>query len=437
MSRTPGRRKPKPPPPNPVITDEIAPKLAAALAEGLPPGTGMSQEERERLRRELDARQEPLPDLAAIEAELSRRDLGHFCAGAWPFVEPARPLLYNWHVDAVLQHLAAVSRGQIKRLLINVPPGSGKSTLSAVIWPAWIWAFYPPFRMISASYAHSLAVRDTIKMRTLIGSDWYQQSFGDWQITQDRQDYLENSAGGRRQATSVGGAATGFRADCLLIDDASPAQAAWSKLMREDAWRWFGTVMSSRLDDPQNASIVVVGQRLATDDLPGRLLHEDGSSWECLVLPSEYDPSRRRVTCLGWGDPRTEAGAPLFPELYPTSVLEQARKDMGGVQFAAQHNQTPVADGGNVFDARWWRYHGVTSPRPPGCWDDLPRSLPGAGSRTGHQHDCARGRHPRGSGPRRPQGVQAQREGASDGRGLEADGRGARRDGSRVAMTAE
>lgn len=325
----------------------------------------------------------PEIDVHALRAERARRRLDVFLAQAWDHIEPARPFMPNWHVDAICEHLAAVARGQIKRLLICQPPGSAKSTIGSVTWPSWVWTWRPTWKLIGASYAHNLAVRDAMRMRDLVRSDWYRAAFGvEIRDDIDRQDDFANTAGGRRLATSVGAGTTGWRADALLIDDALPAAAAFSKAQREECWRWFTTTMTSRLDDPANAAIVVVGQRLATDDLPGRLLAEDGASWEQLILPSEHDAKRSRVTSLGWRDPRTEPGEPLFPAMYGADVLAQVKREMGSAAYSAQHLQDPVDAEGGMFKPSWWRFWhpggsalgSVT--RPPGCWDGPARALP-------------------------------------------------------------
>jgi predicted phage terminase large subunit-like protein len=313
-----------------------------------------------------------VPDLDAARAERARRSLKVYLGQVWPIIEPARPLIPAWHLDAIAEHLQAVSKGQIKRLILCQPPGTGKSTLVGTAWPSWVWAGNPAWRLIGASYAHDLAVRDAMRMRDVVRSDWYQGAFvrGAWKIRDDndKKDDYANSAGGHRLATSVGKGTTGWRADALLIDDAISAGDAYSKAAREECWRWFGSTMTSRLDDPANAAIVVVGQRLAVDDLPGRLMTEDGANWETLILPSEYDPRRSRVTCIGWKDPRTETDEPLFTAMYGKPVLAQARRDLGSAGYASQHDQNPLDETGGMFQRAWWRFHGTTSPRPEGCY---------------------------------------------------------------------
>src|SRR5262249_38313325 len=142
------------------------------------------------------------PAFADVCARLARASFADFVEQAWPLLEPARARIDAWHTQAISEHLEAVSRGQIKRLIICEPPGTGKSTLVGVAWPSWQWTNRPSWRLISASHAHTLATRDLMKERAVISSAWYRSSFvrHDWRLDVDRQDELSNTAGGRRLA---------------------------------------------------------------------------------------------------------------------------------------------------------------------------------------------------------------------------------------------
>ena len=115
---------------------------------------------------------------AKIDRELAKRSLREFVRQAWHVIEPLTPFVRGWHIDAIIEHLEAVTRGQIRQLLINVPPRHMKSLLVSVFWPAWEWILHPERRWLYASYAASLSIRDSIKCRTLIESRWYQSFWG-------------------------------------------------------------------------------------------------------------------------------------------------------------------------------------------------------------------------------------------------------------------
>src|ERR1043165_3918471 len=144
-----------------------------------------------------------------IDRELAGRQLREFVRQAWAVVEPATPFVPGWHIDAIVEHLDAVSRRQIRNLLINVPPRHMKSLLVSVFWPAWEWIRWPARRWLYSSYAASLSIRDSIKCRRLIESPWYQQQWGKvFALTSDQntKGRFDNSRSGYRLATSVGGA---------------------------------------------------------------------------------------------------------------------------------------------------------------------------------------------------------------------------------------
>src|SRR5215475_4401056 len=117
----------------------------------------------------------PCQQSREVDRELAGRSLSEFVRQAWVVVEPATPFVPGWHIDAIIEHLEAVSRGKIRNLLINVPPRHMKSLLVSVFWPAWEWISWPARRWLYSSYAASLSMRDSVKCRRLIESPWYQE----------------------------------------------------------------------------------------------------------------------------------------------------------------------------------------------------------------------------------------------------------------------
>lgn len=297
-----------------------------------------------------------LPTLDEVDAELARRSLASFVRRHWATLEPEKPLIWNWHIDAICEHLEAVSGGHIRRLVINIPPGCMKSMLVSVMWPAWVWATRPGWRVITASYAHKLAVRDAAKSRRVLESARYQLDYPGRVVFSDDQnakDYYENTKGGVRQCISPGGGTTGFRGDAAVLDDPLNAMDAYSESARESVNLWLDAAVGSRLNDLRTDPIVLMMQRLHTNDPTGHLLEQ--GEWEHLCLPSEFDPKRRSTTCGGlWTDPRTEPGELLFPTLFPKEVLDRERKRMQSA-YEGQHQQIPVSTEGGMFPRAWWR----------------------------------------------------------------------------------
>jgi predicted phage terminase large subunit-like protein len=168
-----------------------------------------------------------LPELTLKErigAEKCRRDLHEFVKQAWHVVEFATPFKDGWHIHAITEHLEAVTNGQIKDLLINMPPRHSKSLLVSTFWPMWTWINQPDFRWLCASYALSLSIRDNRKCRILIESDWFRQRWGDVFVLSSDQNAkirFENSSKGYRLAVSTESATTGEGGDGILCLDGS------------------------------------------------------------------------------------------------------------------------------------------------------------------------------------------------------------------------
>ena len=212
--------------------------------------------------------------LEKVKAEQYRRSLKAFTKASWATIEPGVPFLNNWHIDAINEHLQAVIEGDIKRLIINIPPRHMKSLSTAVILPAWAWTRDPSMKFLYASYAASLSIRDSTKCRRLIESPWYQAHFPDITLTSDQnqKSRFENTSSGIRLATSVGGTATGDGGDIILVDDASSASDAQSSAMRTSVLEWWDQTMQTRLNNPQTGAFVVVQQRLHESDLTGHII---------------------------------------------------------------------------------------------------------------------------------------------------------------------
>lgn len=297
-------------------------------------------------------------DWAAIEREACQRSLDEFVRSAWPIMEPSRELVWGWHMDVVCEHLEAVTAGQILRLLINIPPGTMKSSLVSVMWPAWEWTNDPSKRYVTASYEQGLATRDARKMRNIVASDWYQRH---WGVTltgdQNQKMYFENTDTGFRQACAVA-SMTGKRGDRVIWDDPHNVESALSDAERKRDVRVFRETLPTRLTEPDASAIVIVMQRLHEEDVSGEALSDD-FGYTHLCLPMEYEPARACVTVLGRADRRSAEGELLFPERFSREVVERDKKIMGAWAWAGQSQQRPAPRGGGTFD--WERVQVVTA----------------------------------------------------------------------------
>ena len=304
-----------------------------------------------------------LPPVAAAEglspAEHDRavtyqQSLLAFVEAAWPVLEPDHAFVSNWHIEAICQHLEAMSRGVLSHVLINVPPGTMKSLLVSVFWPAWEWMTHPELRYLCASYGQDLATRDNRRCRDMVQSAWYQ---GYWPRVQLREDQnqktrYDTTAGGWRIGTSVGGRGTGEHPDRIIIDDPHSAKQADSQAERQAALDWFDQTIAPR-GVSRGARHVVIMQRLHQADLSGHILEQGGTPWVHVCLPMRAEPERMSVTPLGWTDPRA-AGALLWPALYSESLVRQLELSMGSAVAAGQLQQRPTPAGGGLFKRDWF-----------------------------------------------------------------------------------
>lgn len=298
-----------------------------------------------------------------VQAERLSRRLRSFVDGAWPILEPSTPFKPNWHIDAICEALESVTAGEVRRLVINVPPRHMKSLSVAVCWPCWAWTRRPELRWVFASYAQKLSTRDSLKCRRLIESPWYQARWGDrFQLTGDQNEKtrFENDQTGFRIATSVGGTATGEGGDILVADDPHKADEAESDTMRETVLDWWDGTISTRLNDPETGAFVVVMQRVHEADLVGHLMDRGG--YEILCLPAEYEPAHPFV----WpDDPRVDPGELLWPDRMSRGAVDELKATLGSYRAAGQLQQRPAPVEGGILKRAWWQWYGGL--------DDLPR----------------------------------------------------------------
>ena len=288
-----------------------------------------------------------------------RRSLKEFTKSSWPTIEPGREFHDNWHIDAISEHLQAVVEGDIRRLIINIPPRHMKSISVAVALPAWTWTIQPQKRFLFASYASSLSVRDSVKCRRLIDSPWYKDHFGEtFSLTgdQNQKQRFENDKTGQRIATSVDGALTGEGGDIIVIDDPHNVREAESSAVREGVLEWWDQAMQSRLNDPKTGAFIIIMQRVHENDLTGHILANEHDDWDHLCLPARYEighPTPTK-TSLGFTDPRTAEGELLWSKRIDDITLTKLERSLGTYASAGQLQQRPMPKGGGILRAEWW-----------------------------------------------------------------------------------
>lgn len=300
-----------------------------------------------------------------VEKRKCELSLAEFVKHAWSVIEPGQPYVHGWHIDFICAHLEAITDGEAlpngdlyNRLLVNVPPGTMKSLLIGVFWPAWEWGprNMPHMRYVCAAHSQDLAVRDGLRMRRLIVSEWYQAHWGDRVMLtgdQNQKTKFENTATGFRQATAAG-SITGARGDRVIIDDPHSVEGANSDQQRQSTLTWFLEAVPTRVNNPDRSAIVVVMQRLHEEDVSGVILSRN-LGYDHIMLPMRYDPARAYPTKLGYADPREEDGELLFPERFPLDVVERDEKAMGPYASAGQFQQQPEPRGGGIIKDHWWQ----------------------------------------------------------------------------------
>lgn len=300
--------------------------------------------------------------LRALQA-LLRQDLSSFVQKVFITLEPGTDYRHNWHIDHICWQLSRVARGEIRRLIINVPPRSMKSITVSIGFTAWAMGHNPTKRIICVSYAEELARKLSIDTRTVLESPWYQGLFPGLQLTAKRQRNLEltTTQHGYRFASGVGGAVLGRGADLIVIDDPIKAIDALSEAGRRHVAEFYGNTLSTRLNDKQTGAIVIVMQRLHEDDLVGHVLAKE--EWEVVSLPAIATEAQ---TYQLSDDPEDvyvrPAGEVLHEEREPRDILEGIRRVQGSLLFSAQYQQNPIPADGNVIRRDWLRSY-QTPPR--------------------------------------------------------------------------
>lgn len=279
------------------------------------------------------------------QAELAKRELARRQLG-WFIKYNFEGYRVNWHHKIIMDKLEAVERGEIRKLMIFVPPRHGKSEIASINFPAWFFGRNPTKNIIAASYNSDLAVGFGRKARNIVGSAEYKNLFPGVSLAEDSQAagrWITNQ-GGEYTAVGIGGGTTGRGADILLIDDpVKDKQEAESSVIQERNIGWYKSVARTRLSP--GGAIVVIQTRWHDKDLAGQILAED-PEWEIVDLPAiaEHDEEFR-----------TE-GEALWPSQYSIEELRSIEKEIGTELFSALYQQSPISFKSQVFKKSYFKY---------------------------------------------------------------------------------
>lgn len=293
---------------------------------------------------------------AEYEAIL-RRDLNAFIERTFAELNPQTGFMPAAHIEVIAAMLQAVSRGEITRLIINLPPRHLKSLCASVAFPAWYLGQHPSAHVICASYGQELADKLARDCRAVMTSRWYQSLFPTRLAGRTAIHDFTTTANGGRMATSVGGVLTGRGADLIVIDDPLKPDEALSASRRTAVNEWYDNSLLSRLDDKARGAIVIVMQRLHQDDLVGHVLEQ--GRWQVLSFAAiaEEDETHRIDTFYGQRCFHRRTGEALQPERETLATLAAIRQTIGDYNFSAQYQQSPVPLGGALVKRHWLRFY--------------------------------------------------------------------------------
>ncbi len=294
--------------------------------------------------------QKAIPSHQEIKAELCRRSFYYFVQTFWSAVIPESPI-WNWHMEYLCNELQIVAERVVRReaklydLVINVPPGTSKSTICTIMLPAWIWILDPTIKTMTASYSGGLSGDHSVKTRDIIKSSLFQLLFPHVQIRRDidGKTHYQNTAGGERYATSVRGTATGKHAHLLIVDDPLDPRGADSDADRKTANDFMDKTLSTRKIDKSNTPTILVMQRLHRNDCTGNWL-EKRTNIKHICLPAEISKNIQ---------------PPELVEYYVNGLLDNFRlnkeqlndlkQSLGSYGYAGQMMQTPSPDDGGIW----------------------------------------------------------------------------------------
>lgn len=290
-----------------------------------------------------------IPTENQIRAELCKRSFFFFLKEFWSIIIPEEPV-YNWHMEYLCDELQKVVTKVKNReakdydLIINIPPGTSKSTIATVMLPAWAWVIDPTIRSLTASYSSSLSTDHSMKSRDIIRSDKFKSYFPDIEIKkdQDNKTHYKNTDGGERYATSVTGTVTGFHAHLIIVDDPLNPKEAASEADRLTANNFMDVTLSTRKVSKSVTPTILVMQRLHQKDCTGNWLDKEGKIIKHICLPGEISKDVKPVELKD----RYINGL-LDADRLTTADLKELKINLGSYGYAGQIMQIPTpADGG-------------------------------------------------------------------------------------------
>jgi len=313
-------------------------------------------------------------EIDRLRTKACENSLAEFTKQAWEVIEQGTVLEWNWHLDTICGYLEATTTmdptRRITRLIINVPPGTMKSILVSVMFPAWLWIKQPHKKVVGIANIQDLSIRDARRTKQIVGDEWFQNR---WPLAfkgdQSAKTNYENTSGGFRQSLGITANITGKRGNYLLLDDLHDASDVNSDVQRQGVLDIYDEKISTRLNNQHVDVIILIMQRLHHMDITGHLLGKKKTKWVHVVIPMHYDSAFTFNATKDLGrpeleDPRTKDGELLFPGMFPQDVVEKLEEDMGSHVSAGQLEQRPSVKGGGIMRQGWFRVFNKDDPLP-------------------------------------------------------------------------
>jgi len=312
-----------------------------------------------------------MSDVQRALSALLRTRFAAFAMKVFQHLEPGTPFQPNWHHEALAYYLDLVRTGDVKRLVVNLPPRTAKTNYISVALCAYIHGLDPTAKIACLSYSSELSGKLMRLYRSVLESDWYKALFPNTRVgDKNTESEIELTAGGFRLAWSITGTITGRGADLIIIDDPIKAEDAFSDTIRPGVNDIFDGTVLSRLDDKRTGRIIIAMQRFHLGDLSGHVLAKGG--WTHLSLPA-IATSEERIPIRPGKVHVRQPGDLLHPEREPYETLMQMKASVGEMRFSGQYQQEPVPLEGNLIKWDWFQVDEQAPDRSKGrivqSWD--------------------------------------------------------------------
>ncbi len=288
---------------------------------------------------------------------LIRSDFYSFVKKVFHEVTGGEEFIESWHIELICDTLERCRKGEIKRLIINVPPRSLKSIITNVAFPAWLLGHDPKEKMICASYAFDLSDKFARDTKAVINSNWYKEIFPATRLSKARHTASDfnTCARGCRFATSVEGTLTGRGGNFIIIDDPIKPIDIYSETTLPKVNQWYKNTLLSRLNNKETGCLIVIMQRLHENDLSGYLL-ENEEGWHHLKIPAIAEEDE--VWQLSNGTTiKRKRGSVINKSQLSKETLLGYKKTMGSVVFEGQYQQNPAPIEGAIIKSKWFKYY--------------------------------------------------------------------------------